>query len=362
MQSAEKTSVLSQFLDAPGVMLDVRSPAEYQKGHIPGAVSFALFSDDERARIGTLYKQKGREPAVEEGLRVIGPRLLDIVQHARKLADDGQVKLYCWRGGMRSGSVAWLLKTAGFSVQVLPGGYKTYRTAAVEVFEGIRNLIVLQGATGSGKTDILHSMACRGEQVLDLEGLAHHRGSAFGALGQAEQPETQHFQNEIYRVLRSFDFNRRIWVEGESKSVGRCYLPDELWNQMARANVLEIAVPAELRVQRLVQEYGQFEPELLGASIQKLRKRLGGLRTQEALDLLAAGDLSAVARLLLVYYDDSYSNSRKEQNKFGQKPLQILTVDPDLGAQQILQYADQVWPHLISPSPERQPLQPSPSA
>ncbi len=325
-----------EFLAATGVILDVRSPAEYALGHIPGARSFALFSDEQRARIGTLYKQQGSEKAIEEGLRVVGPRLADLVREARELAGGAVLNLYCWRGGMRSGSLAWLLQTAGLSVRVLQGGYKAYRNEALAALGNIEKLIVLQGPTGSGKTDTLHALAALGEQVLDLEGLACHRGSAFGALGQAPQPSTQQFQNNLYGVLRHFDPMKRVWVEGESKSIGRCYLPDELWEGMGRARVVEVDLPAQQRVQRLVAEYGAFALQDLEASIQKLRKRLGGLRMSQALEALQADDLPAVAALLLDYYDDSYAHHRAARGLDRTHCLFLEGSTPQDFAQQLL--------------------------
>lgn len=326
-------------------MFDVRSPGEYAVGHIPGAQSFALFSDVERARIGTLYKQQGSEKAIEEGLRMVGPRLADLVQQARQLAGGQPLNLYCWRGGMRSGSVAWLLQTAGLPVRVLAGGYKAYRAEALAAFEKIENLIVLQGSTGSAKTDTLRALASLGEQVLDLEGLAHHRGSAFGALGQKAQPSTQQFQNNLYEALRPFDRKKRVWVEGESKSIGRCYLPDELWEAMGRAQVLEVQLPVAQRVQRLVAEYGTFARQDLEAAILKLRKRLGGLRLNEALEALHAGDLPTVAALLLDYYDDSYAHHRAARGMDRHQPILLEGSTPLEFAQQVLRHVDTMHVH-----------------
>lgn len=334
------------FLESPGVLMDVRSPSEYRKGHIPGALSLPLFDDEERALIGTLYKQKGRGDAVRKGLQLVGPRMAELVDRATALADGQPIRLYCWRGGMRSGSVAWLLRTAGLHVRVLQGGYKAYRQNAAERMAAIPNLLVLQGATGTGKTAILRELTHLGEQVLDLEQLASHRGSAFGALGMGEQPETQQFQNEIENVLRGLDASRRIWVEGESKSIGCCYLPDTFWERMQQADVLEVEVPAEVRVERLVAEYGHFEQEQLDACIGRLKRRLGGLRTQQAREMLAQGDLAGVAALLLDYYDDAYRFGRKTLHPLSKADtlrLSIAGIDPANDAKHILSYVNDLW-------------------
>ncbi len=329
---------LNHFLDRPGVLLDVRSPGEFQRGHVPGAQSFPLFDDEERARIGTLYKLKGREAAVLEGLQVVSGRMVDMVLQARELSQGAPLKMYCWRGGMRSGSLAWLLRTAGMEVHTLEGGYKTFRTHATSIYHTIKHGIVLLGPTGSGKTAALRAMVEFGEQVLDLEGLASHRGSAFGAIGLPEQPETQQFQNDLFEVLRHFDLNKRVWVEGESKSIGRCYLPDELWALMRCAVVLEIDLPLENRVQRLVDEYGAYDVEELRQAILKLRKRLGGLCTKQCLESLEAGALHDVVRELLRYYDEAYAQSRTQFEASLADPLVLKGVDEASFATQIIEY------------------------
>ncbi|MFT7588718.1 MAG: tRNA 2-selenouridine synthase, partial [Limisphaerales bacterium] len=188
--SAPRLHVL-EFLSAPGTLVDVRSPSEFEAGHIPGAVNIALFTDEERARVGTLYKKQSREAAIDAGFEIAGPKMKYFADCARKAADDEGLRVYCWRGGMRSGHMSWLFETAGVQTSILEGGYKAYRNTAIEDFTSLPALVVLQGSTGSGKTDILLKMAALGEQVIDLEGLANHRGSAFGALGMDPQPSTE---------------------------------------------------------------------------------------------------------------------------------------------------------------------------
>ncbi len=350
------------FLNAPGTLLDVRSPSEYALGHVPGALSFPLFDDAERARIGTLYKQKGREEAVMEGLRCVGIRLAQMAERGRELAGSGPLRLYCWRGGMRSGSMAWLLRTAGLEVAVLRGGYKAYRQALSEAFDKLPYLVVLQGPTGSGKTDILRAMASLGEQVLDLEGMARHRGSAFGALGQEPQPQNQQFQNGLFEVLRSFDLNQPVWVEGESKAIGRCYLPDALWERMAHADVVEVELDRETRLQRIVREYGAFPAEALADSISRLRKRLGGLRMQQALEFVETGDLPSAAGLLLDYYDDAYALSRRHLAGRVRARLELFGDAPEEHARHLLKSLSRVWkPNSTPAAPAALPPQHSPS-
>ena len=180
-------------------LLDVRSPAEFEQGHIPGAINVALFTNEERARVGTIYKTQGKDEAVLEGLRIVGPKMASIVEQALELAPERKLKVHCWRGGMRSGSVGWLLRQAGFSVEVLNGGYKAYRQKVLQELANPFNFVVVGGPTGSGKTHVLKALQNSGEQVIDLEGLAHHRGSAFGHMGLEEQPSSEYFENLLQR-------------------------------------------------------------------------------------------------------------------------------------------------------------------
>ncbi|HRZ77895.1 MAG TPA: rhodanese-like domain-containing protein, partial [Bacteroidales bacterium] len=171
---------------------DVRSPSEYLRAHIPGVMSLPLFSDEERAIIGTLYKHQGRERATLKGMEIAGPKMASYVTQASVLAPERRLMLHCWRGGMRSAAMAFTLETAGFEVMLLDGGYRSFRRLALELVQYPWKLRVLGGMTGSGKTQVLKHLQQDGLQVLDLEGMANHKGSAFGSIGQLEQPGTEH--------------------------------------------------------------------------------------------------------------------------------------------------------------------------
>ncbi|GFZ98258.1 tRNA 2-selenouridine(34) synthase MnmH [Okeania sp. KiyG1] len=295
------------FFQTPGVILDVRSPGEYAQGHIPGAVNFPLFNNDERALVGTCYKQKGKDEAVELGLAIVGPKLADFVARAKVLAPDRQVKIHCWRGGMRSASVGWLLETAGFNVSLLIGGYKGFRRWALSLFSVPQKMIILGGMTGSGKTEILTALGSMGEQVLDLEALANHRGSSFGALGQLPQPTNEQFWNAIAMEWAKFDRSQVLWVEAESKRIGMCRIPQEIFEQMERAKVIEISRSRQERVAFLVEIYGEADINDLIAATERIRRRLGGARAQEAINFLREGNLAAASDLILHYYDKTYT-------------------------------------------------------
>lgn len=308
-------------------ILDVRSPAEYAAGHIPGAHSSALFENWERAQVGTTYKQIGSYEALLVGLELVGPKMRTLVEQAYQVAPDKEVLVHCWRGGMRSESVAWLLTMAGFTAHTLAGGYKAYRNHALSSFREAPELLVLGGATGSGKTAILHALQEMGEQVIDLEALAHHRGSAFGGIGQGKQPTTEQFQNDLYQAWHPLDRTRRVWVEDESFSIGSVKLPLEFWETMQTQPLLIVEVPTAERIRRLVQEYGSLDPLALEEAILMIRKRLGGFRTQAALAALARGQLDEVAGTLLEYYDKSYERSLKKNRTVPQRRVTLSTDD-----------------------------------
>lgn len=301
-------------------LLDIRTPAEFALGHLPGAISFPLFTDEERVIVGTLYKQQGKDTAVLKGLELVGPKLKYFVLQARK--QKGPLYLYCWRGGMRSSSMAWLLQTAGREVNLLEGGYKAYRTHCRElIFKGLK-LIMLSGPTGSGKTEILHQLAEMGQQVLDLEGLANHRGSTFGGIGQPAQPSTEQFTNLIFEQITNFDLSQPIWIEGESQAIGRVSILNELFLQMNSCQTIRIDPPQSERVERLLRDYAGFPVEELRTSVEKISKRLGGKDTQDTLEALSAGDYRKVVEITLAYYDKGYEFSMARR---GNRMMQFVS-------------------------------------
>lgn len=313
----KQTLPAEEFLceSARGVIIDVRSPAEYRAGHIPGAVSLPLFSDDERAEVGTIYTRIGRDEAVERGLEFVGPKMAGFVGTARKLAAGKTLYVYCWRGGMRSGSMAWLMRTAGLPAVVLEGGYRAYRRSFTELLGSKPwRFIVLGGFTGCGKSDVLRAMAERGEQVLDLEALASHKGSVFGALGQAGQPTTEEFINRIHHSFRKLDPSRPVWVEGESQTIGHVVVPTELFRMMQSAPLVFFSLDPAARLRRLVAEYGDFSPEELAAAFAKIAKRLGD-GYPKALQCLERGDTEGAAVIAMNYYDKCYTRSIGKENR-----------------------------------------------
>jgi len=287
-------------------ILDVRSPGEFESGHIPGAISMPLFSNDERAKIGTLYKQKGKDIAVLKGLDFVGPKMSRFVKTAKKNSVDNTVLLHCWRGGMRSGSVAWLLSTAGLNVKLLEGGYKNYRSFIHDCLSLYSNMIVLGGKTGSGKTFVLDQLQELGANVVQLEYLASHKGSAFGAMGQNIQPSTEQFENDLYADICKFKTTDLIWIEDESRSVGKVFLPEGFFNNMRVAPLFFIDVSKKDRLDLLINDYTDFDKSILIENINKIAKRLGPQNAKEAVMCIENDNYSRAIDLVLDYYDKAY--------------------------------------------------------
>jgi tRNA 2-selenouridine synthase len=337
---------INQFLQAARntPVIDVRSPGEFEKGHIPGAVNIPLFTNEERAKVGTRYKQIGPDAALLLGLDIVGPKMSGFVKQARKLAPGGDVLVHCWRGGMRSGSFAWLLQTAGMQVNTLQKGYKAYRNEVLRLMGEPMKLIILSGKTGSGKSETLREIARLGEQVVDLETLAHHKGSSFGALGQLPQPSVEQFENDLHRALSQLDFSRRIWLEDESNSIGTVFIPRPLWHQMRQARVIMMDVPKEERIRRLVREYAEFPHSLLENAIMRIRKRMGGQHFSAALAALDAGDYAQVADLTLNYYDKAYLFGLSKRESASISRVEVGQDDPTANARQVLAVASEITP------------------
>lgn len=324
-------------------IIDVRSPGEYGHAHIPGAESIPLFDNDERALVGTKYKNAGKDAAVLLGLNIVGPKLADFVKQSKKLnAKEKEVLVHCWRGGMRSGSFAWLLDTAGLTASTLIGGYKAYRNAVLARFAEPLNLVIIGGKTGSGKTDILKELARQGEQIIDLEGLAHHKGSSYGAIGQLAQPATEQFENKLFHTLLTIDTTRRIWIEDESRSIGSCFIPMALWLQMRVAPVALVDIPKDKRVHRLVSEYADIDHGLLVEATERIRKRLGGKVTKDALDALDRHDYATVADLTLDYYDKAYLHGLSQRDATTISLIGTTEDNPSRTAQQLVEWAKSV--------------------
>ena len=321
---------------ANAVIIDVRTPKEFEQGRIPGSINIPLFTNEERVIVGTLYKQQGKQPAILKGLEFVGPKMTIIISEVQKLAKDNTVFVHCWRGGMRSGSVAWLLELYGFKVFTLKGGYKSFRNFVLSTFVKKYKLLILGGKTGSAKTEILTKLAEFNQQIIDLEKLAAHKGSAFGALGEKAQPSQEQFENELAILLNRTDISNPIWLEDESRLIGNKVIPTKLWDQMRIAKTLCIDLPFEERVNYLTKEYGKFPIEQLKVSITKITKRLGHLQAKNALIALDKNDLKTTCRICLGYYDKSYDFGIEQREKLNVKHIAFNALDIDFIVKELL--------------------------
>jgi tRNA 2-selenouridine synthase len=328
---------IDQYFSCGLPLIDVRSPGEFAKGHIPFAANIPLFNNDERAHIGTVYIQQSQEKAIELGYHYANPKRSWYIVEARKIAPDGKIVVHCWRGGMRSRLFAQHLLENGFSeVSIIVGGYKKYRNFVLQSLEQSANINVIGGYTGSGKTLILKHLQSNNHQVIDLERLANHKGSAFGAFGQNMQPRTEQFENNLFDIWRKFDKSKPIWLEDESISIGSVFIPSPLFKQMRYAPLYFLDIERETRAAFLVKDYTHLPVEMLTESFRKISKRLGADNVAKAIDCLNRCDLFGAAMIALVYYDKTYSKGLASHNSVFTVFIGSHTTNPVENAQKIL--------------------------
>ncbi|MDP2415731.1 tRNA 2-selenouridine(34) synthase MnmH [Daejeonella sp.] len=296
-------------------VIDVRTPLEFVHAHIPGAHNLPIFSNDERVQVGTTYKQKSREAAILLGFDLTGPKWSGFIKQALKIAPEKKILIHCWRGGMRSGAMAWALNLYGFEVFLLEGGYKRYRNWVLDQFKETYSILILGGMTGSGKTKTLNQLKDLSQQVVDLEDLAQHQGSSYGSMGQLIQPSQEQFENLLARELNKIDKNTPLWLEDESLSIGRCFIPNPIFHRMRQAPVMKIIVPFQERVDFLVKEYGVLDKEFLIESTLRIGKRLGPEQTRDAILAIRENRMDDFIKIVLVYYDKTYANGQGKREK-----------------------------------------------
>lgn len=290
-------------------VFDVRSPGEYNHAHIPGSLSLPLFTDEERKVVGTAYKQKSRQEAIKIGLDYFGPKMRKMVEQAEQ-SGSKQVLVYCWRGGMRSAGVAWLLDLYGFKVSSLVGGYKSFRTHVINSFSSPYSFKILGGFTGSGKTELLKALEEKGESIVDLEAIAGHKGSAFGNIGLPPQSSQEMFENRLSLELsKKAAANQSVWLEDESQRIGLVNIPNALWKNMRSSTVFFLDIPFEERLKHITEEYGKLERDRLIEATLRIKDRLGGLNAKNTIAFLEEGNTLEGFRILLNYYDKFYRKS-----------------------------------------------------
>ena len=304
---------VTDFRNLTSPIIDVRSPSEYSKGHWPGAINIPLFTNSEREIIGKSYKKESRLKAIFNGLKITMPKttkFLEIIMQATSKQEKGNksLRIYCWRGGMRSNAFAWLARTIGIKTYLLKGGYKNYRKWVLNQFESDLPIRLIGGKTGTGKTDLLNYINDKKIFVIDLEGIANHRGSSFGSLGMKRQPSTQQFENILAESLDKFHASNaiEIWLEAESSNLGKCRIPNSLYKKMKKAPIIEIIKTKNERIENLVNVYSQNSQTELKEAVNRISKRLGPQRTKEALVAIETKDWSEACKAMLDYYDKCY--------------------------------------------------------
>ncbi len=303
------------FVDTLGlgkvVYVDVRSEGEYAEDHIPGAVNLPVFNNEERAEIGTVYRQVSKAAARRLGLSVLAPKLPTLIDQIALLAEGSQVVLYCWRGGMRSQAIWEVCKMMRIPALYLNGGYKGYRSWVNEYWQQpfSFSVVVLHGLTGVGKTQIIKKLQSLGLQALDLEGLANNRGSVFGSIGLYKQPSQKSFESQLCLSLRGCNIEKPVIVECESKRIGRLLLPDNFFRAMGIGCHILLYDNVENRISKILADYQpeRWQEDILVA-IRRLEKWLGKKNVKNLTDDILKGAYEEVVKkLLLDYYDPMYS-------------------------------------------------------
>jgi tRNA 2-selenouridine synthase len=327
------------------MLIDVRSPGEFAEDHIPGAVNLPVLSDAERAEVGTIYVQESRFKARRVGAAHVARNVARHLETALADQPGGFAPLvYCWRGGMRSNAMATILSQVGWRTTVLSGGYRTYRRqVTARLYDGTlpHRFVLIDGQTGSAKTEILHRLAARGAQVLDLEGLAAHRGSLFGAIPGHPQPSQKLFESRLLAALDALDPARPVIAEAESSKIGDRMIPPALWTRLADGPRIELQAEAADRARYLVAAYSDViaDRALLETAFERLpvhpsRERIAGWRA-----LADAGDFETLVQAVMaLHYDPAYLRARKKHDR----PLLLAIAMPGLDAARQEAAADRI--------------------
>ena len=343
-----KSNNLKEFRKTKGLLIDVRSPEEYYKGHMPNSINIPIFNNEERTIVGKKYKHSGREKAVLEGFKIIEIKLDTLIEkifqekdkylNLNKVnhLDEISIRIYCARGGMRSQSICWLLNKFNYPCLILNGGYKVYRNWVLKTFSLNHKIIVIGGKTGTRKTKILNKLKSLNFQIIDFESLANHRGSSFGGLGMKAQPTNEQFENLIAENLHKINRKNYIFVEAESPNIGKNRIPHQLYKQMIISNRIEIIRDEKLRIDELINTYSSFSKKQLKDSVLKITKRLGPQRTKSALDGIEKEEWEVVCNSVLEYYDKCYEYELK--NKENVKILRMGLSNDDEIIKEILKH------------------------
>jgi tRNA 2-selenouridine synthase len=313
---------IDAFLKASenNIIVDVRSPIEYEYAHIPNAFNIPIFSNQERAIIGTAYKQQSKEKAIAIGLKYFGNTINTYIKLATDFSaqnKSNKIYIHCARGGMRSEAMAHVLDAYGFEVYRLVDGYKAFRNWALQQFELDYNFKIIGGRTGSGKTTILKAIQKLGGAIIDLEGLANHKGSAFGNINMPPQPKQEMWENELAIQLYK-NKNNLIYLEDESQRIGNVQIPNALWYTIRLKQLLYLDIPLQIRHTNIITDYGKLNTAELKNAVLRIAKKLGGLDTKNIINCFNENNINLAFGLLLTYYDKQYdkaTNTRENIEK-----------------------------------------------
>ena len=343
---------VEEFIKIPQgsfLLLDVRSPSEFAHAHIPAANNLPLFIDEERKVVGTTYKQQSREQAIKVGLTYFGTKMNWMLEEVEQLIAANKLEqnynknisivVHCWRGGMRSAGVAWLLDLYGYKVDTIIGGYKAFRNWALDQFNKTYQFKVMAGYTGSGKTAMLYCLKKQGETIIDLESLAKHKGSSFGNLAEVTLPTQEMFENKLAIDLHKHQ-DKCIWIEDESQRIGNINIPNNIFSQKQTSRIYFIDIPFEERLHYIVEEYGKYSKEKLVNAVIRIKKRLGGLDAKNAINYLLDDDLKSSFAILLKYYDKYYLKGLHSKENIQSRLINIpcSQVDSVANATTLLHY------------------------
>lgn len=314
---------LEQYL-----VIDVRSEGEFLQAHIPSAISFPIFNNEERKTIGTSYKQDSRENAIKIGLNYFGPKMTRFINEIEQIQlqqKDKKIVLHCWRGGMRSNAMAWLFNFYGLDIYLLEDGYKSYRTWCLNQFKKDYPIEIISGCTGAAKTEIILELQNENYSAIDLEGIACHKGSAFGYLGMSSQPTQEQFENLL--ALSFFQESKNnpttIFIEDESQRIGNLQIPNDLWETIKQKKRYFFDIPFNERLQHLVEEYGVFDKEELKACIVRITKNLGGLNAKNCIQFLEEDNIKDCFSILLQHYDKAYYKGIQKNEDWEKKTINV---------------------------------------
>jgi tRNA 2-selenouridine synthase len=334
------------------IIIDIRSPIEFKDGAIPGAINVPLFTDDERAEIGTIYKQQGQAAAKWRAMEIVSPKIPNLLHTIKNYNSRGELVIHCWRGGMRSRAVVTFLEFAGIYCYRLEGGYKEYRHYILEKIPTMfpEKAVVLHGLTGVGKTEVLKILNGKGYPVLDLEEMAAHRGSIFGTIGLGDGNNQKTFDSLLFKGLQEIKGSDYFIIEAESKRIGKTVQPEELMYKKMNGININLEIPFEQRVKQLVAEYVipyENKPwyfDAISDGIEKVLRRVKDLDIRNGLiNTLENKNYEQMISILLEhYYDPRYDHARQE---YTGEFIDIYAHDPVDAAEQIAHRLDMLLSH-----------------